>query len=465
MMYQSRSLATRFSLISVLLLAMPVAAPAQNATTVQLPTFGVAVDADGVLRMKTFADPGGRLHAARIAAAKGRLPGDVTAWSDVRKISLRRLEAAIERTLAAGEKPDDILSHLAGLQRVQYVFFLPDERDVVLAGPAEGFVPDGAGRAVGITTGKPVILLDDLLVALRVFAPGTGHRPFVGCTIDPSPDGLKRLTDFQKTIPRAIPQRARPMMAGRIAKGMNEALGSANVRVFGVPPNTHFAQVLVEADYRMKLIGIGLEPPPVKMVTFASALKSAQHGGLQRWWFTPDYACVRVTTDRTAMELVGQGVQLQSEDKVIGPGGRLVNSAAPPNPASELFTLAFTRKFPEIASVRPVYAQLRNMIDLTIVAAFLRSEDYYGRAGWDARLLGDAGALPAQTASTPKKAPCAVNSFWKGSRLYSAAGGGVSILPLESLKASNLLPDEGDKLAGRAAQTKRAIPADRWWWD
>ena len=29
------------------------------ATTVQLPTFGVAVDADGVLALKSFPDPGG----------------------------------------------------------------------------------------------------------------------------------------------------------------------------------------------------------------------------------------------------------------------------------------------------------------------------------------------------------------------------------------------------------------------
>jgi hypothetical protein len=458
-------LATVLVAVTVIAAVDPADLLAQGATTVQLPTFGVAVDADGVLTVKTYRDPGGRLHAARIAAARRELPGDVAAPADMRKISLRRLEAAIRGRLSAGDKPDDAMRHLAGLQRLQYVFYLPDERDVVVAGPAEGFVPDGSGRMVGMTSGRPVILLEDLLVALRIFPPKSSHRPFVGCTIDPTRDGLTRLMQFQKTIPRAIPQRARASAATQIAKGMSGALGMADVRLFGVPANTHFAEVLVEADYRMKLIGIGVEPPPVRMVTFATSLKSAQHGGLQRWWFTPNYKCVKVTADRNAMELVGQGVQLQSEDKVIGPGGGLVNSAARENPASDLYTAAFTKKYPEIAAASPVFAQLRNMIDLTIAAAYLRAEDYYGRSGWDAALLLDRSALPTDTVPTPKKAPCAVNSFWKGSRLFSPAGGGVSITPTDALHKSNLLPDEDGRLRSQQTQTAGTVPADRWWWD
>ena len=40
-------------------------------------TFGVAVDAAGVLSVKTLNDPDGRLRAQRIAAAKQGLPADV----------------------------------------------------------------------------------------------------------------------------------------------------------------------------------------------------------------------------------------------------------------------------------------------------------------------------------------------------------------------------------------------------
>lgn len=44
-----------------------------------------------------------------------------------------------------------------------------------------------------------------------------------------------------------------------IAAGLKENLGLQVVSIDGISPQTHFAQVLVEADYRMKLIGIGLE--------------------------------------------------------------------------------------------------------------------------------------------------------------------------------------------------------------
>ena len=47
-----------------------VAAPPLTATTVQLPTFGVAIDAAGVLSVTTFEDPTGQLHADRVQAAR-----------------------------------------------------------------------------------------------------------------------------------------------------------------------------------------------------------------------------------------------------------------------------------------------------------------------------------------------------------------------------------------------------------
>src|SRR5690606_10415609 len=171
----------------------------------------------------------------------------------------------LARRLAAGESPDDAMQHLAGLLRVRYVFLLPDEKDIVIAGPAEGWLEDASGRAVGITTGRPVLELADLAAALRTFAPGTRERPFVGCTIDPDPEALKRLVEVQKKLPRVVPAAQRQRVAAELQQASQEALGLANVRVFGVPANTHMAQVMVEADYRMKLIGIGLEPPPVKM--------------------------------------------------------------------------------------------------------------------------------------------------------------------------------------------------------
>ncbi len=41
---------------------------------------------------------------------------------------------------------------LAGLTKIDYVLLYPESNEIVIAGPAEGFVEDSTGRVVGIET-------------------------------------------------------------------------------------------------------------------------------------------------------------------------------------------------------------------------------------------------------------------------------------------------------------------------
>ena len=177
----------------------------------------------------------------------------------MRKISLNRLEQAIldhQSTLT------DEMRYLAGLLRVRYVFYYPDSKDIVLAGPAEGWVPDAGGRIVGITSGRPVVQLQDIVVALRAFPSSGNATPLIGCSIDSTPEGQVAMKNFLRGN-RPDPNNIEPFV-----ESLRNALGYQIVSVYGVAPSTHFAQVMVEADYRMKLIGIGLERPPVKLVSY-----------------------------------------------------------------------------------------------------------------------------------------------------------------------------------------------------
>jgi hypothetical protein len=165
------------------------------------------------------------------------------------------------------------------------------------------------------------------------------------------------------------------------------------------------------------------------------------------------------------MELVGEAVRLLAEDKPVGPDGQLAPAAAKPSKASELFTTAFTRKYPEIASRSPVYAQLRNLIDMLVAAAFIRQQDFYGQAGWTLGVFGDERTLPVQTVPAAQRVPCVVNSVWKGNRLLSPAGGGVSIRADEALRPDRLRSDEDGKLADRYRDISPPADQSRWWWD
>src|SRR5262249_19822697 len=111
---------------------------------------GVVVDAEGVLRLQNFPDPGGQLARKRIGEARANLNADVVRPSKLRKVSLNRLEAAVRTQLDKKQAPTEEMQYLAGITRVQYLFYYPDTKDIVLAGPAEGWAADPSGRICGI---------------------------------------------------------------------------------------------------------------------------------------------------------------------------------------------------------------------------------------------------------------------------------------------------------------------------
>ena len=418
------------------------------------------VDQDGVAHREAVGDPRGQLSLAKLNAAKRALNPELGKKSPLRKISLNRLEQAVEAVLAGGGKLPDEMKYLAGLSRIQYVFFYPDSGDIVLAGPAEGWFEDLTGRVVGVNNGRPALLLEDLIVALRAYGPGKSESPMIGCSIDPTQQGLAKMQEFLASINPS------PNDEQMIVDGLHKAMGLQTVRVLGVSPNTHLAQVMVEADYRMKLIGIGLEKTGVRQfVTYVDKASPTGTNGLQRWYFVPNYECVRVSEDHEAMEMVGDGVKLVGENEFVGANGQRTKSGSSSR-ASTAFTSSFTKFYGEIARRSPVYAQLRDVIDMAVAAAFIQHEGYYAKAGWDMQLFGDESRFPVEVYHAPSKVDTVVTSIWKGNRLMTPVAGGVHVEAAMALKLENLLKDnEGKVEKARQATKLDHLEAGQWWWD
>ena len=119
---------------------------------------------------------------AKIAA--GDLPANSTG---LRMISLPRLERAVRQRHALGLQPTDAMRYLGGLRRIDYVFVYPTTGDLVIAGPAEAWRLDEAGRPVGVDSGQPILWLDDLVACWRAVTHGDG---IFGCSIDPRAENL-----------------------------------------------------------------------------------------------------------------------------------------------------------------------------------------------------------------------------------------------------------------------------------
>ena len=427
------------------------------------PFSGVAVDADGVLKRVEAQDTTGQLMQTRVEQAKAQLGGDVFAPSKLRKVSLTRLIKLMNQATASGEGPDEVMQSLAGLTRVKYVFYYPETKDIVLAGPAEGWVDTPDGRVVGWNSGQPILQLEDLAVALRTFAPNGKKNPLVYCSIDPTQEGLQRMQQFLSQMGRQIG----PGDEQFIVENLRNSLGLQVITVGGVPADTHFAQVLVEADYRMKLIGIGLEEAPVNIASFVSMADPATvaRNALQRWYFVPDYQRIKVAADGLAAEFVGSGVKLVGEDEVVSEaGGR--EGTARQSGASKKFTTSFTKNYNALAERAPVYGQLRNCVDLLVAAAFIQQQDLYGQAEVDLGAIGDEGSYAVETYNAPTQVATAVNSMWKGRRLMTPVGGGVEISASQAVKAENRVADaDGAVAKAKASIDLSSLPANQWWWD
>ncbi|MBN2216380.1 MAG: DUF1598 domain-containing protein [Pirellulales bacterium] len=423
---------------------------------------GVYVDAEGVLHKRVVRDPDGHLMRERISAARTAIDTDVFARSKLRKISLNRLEAALRANQGV---PTDAMRYLAGLQRIHYVFYYPESKDIVLAGPAQGWVTNLTGRVVGAFNGRPTIQLQDLAVALRAFPPSGTQTSLIGCSIDPTPEGLARLEQFKRQV-AAEYARNPNVPVETIVNGIRQALGKQTVTITGVSPKTHFAQILVEADYRMKLIGLGMEKPPVRMASYVDRASHSRVAGnaMQRWYFLPDYQCVRVTENGLAAELVGDGVKLIGEDEMVtGQGDR--KKAAKGNRASRLFVNDFTVKYPKLAERSPIFAELRNLIDMAVMAALIQHEGYYEKSGWDLGILGDESQFKLETYTAPKTVETAVTARFKGSTLMTPLGGGVHIEPTLALDSENLLTDDAERLESAHQQLAPKLAEGQWWWD
>lgn len=429
---------------------------------------GVVVDANGVMQRSVVQDPTGELTRQRIAQSLAGLEGDLSKPSKLRKVSLTRLERILAEKIAAGSGADDVMKHLAGLTKIEYVFCYPETRDIVLAGPAEPWADDLTNRTRGVESGRPVLELEDLVTALRAFPPGgAGNEPLIYCSIDPTPEGLQNMQQFLSQR-HFNPTRKPTVQETRFfVEQLRERLGMQVVTVGGIPASTHFAQVMVEADYRMKLIGIGLEQPPVRLTSYVKRANPAMvaRNAMQRWYFVPDYECLKVSDDGLAMEVVGEGVKLIGEDEFVGQDGSR-SSSGRSNRASDAFVKTFTKMYPKLAERSPIYAQLRNCIDLAVAAAFVQQHDLYGQAEWTMPVFSSEEQFPVETYNAPQQVATAVNSMWKGNTLMTPIGGGVEMRPTWALRSENLLTEETSEVSAKRAELKAPqLAEDQWWWD
>lgn len=397
---------------------------------------GVYLDADGKVQCRQVDEARelqamrARTRAAQIAARDPKLA----------YLSLPRLFAQLRLLREANKEIPEELRYLGGLTRIQYVFVFPEEKDLVIAGPAEPWrvireQGDSTEYVVGTRTGRPVLQLDDLIVALRTAEEGRGK--LFGCGIYPSPDSVKIADEIRQRM--ATRPRAERM------KAMAYALGPQEVRIFGTRNDTRLAFICVAADYELKRFAMGLDQSPVPGVgNGVDHSRSAAN----KYWFEASFEPLHVSKDGNAYEIRGQRLLVRAGGFDFDPRGATDKAIA--------FAAQFTKKVPSLATAVPLFAELQNVSDEALLGNLIRRDRLAEKAGWDDAWMMDARSFPVATVPVPRTAQTLV-SFTNG----SIVAGGV-MLTLDPWASENSRQSDDVSLAPAREQfatLRKAYPS------
>jgi hypothetical protein len=433
-------------------------------TLEKFPT-GVWVDPQGVLRPLMKEARTGDLAKLRATSQQRVAKDDPRQASPLRMISLTRLEKQIEMNAALGQGMDDAMKYLAGLRRIEYVFVYPETGDLVVAGPAGDWTTGVENRVVSSDTGEPIVRLDDLVVIFRhMMASRDAH---FGCMINPRQESLKKALDFLTEASK------HPLHDGDAARKayaaqFRAAVGKQDIEIFGgLDPQTRAARTMVEADYRMKLVGMGLEEGVPGVKTYMSLIKSPpKELSTLRWWFTLNYDSIQTSQDHLAFNIRGQGVKVESENEHLTAQGERVHTGDS-EPLNRQFTESFTKHFDELCAKYPIYAELRNICDLALAASLIREEGLADKLNWHLAYFGDPQAFAVERCAAPKEVDSVVNyRVIDRAHFVAQVSGGVEVKTSELVSRKAIQVESYPQLQGkRPNSAAKPQSADRWWWD
>lgn len=293
-----------------------------------------------------------------------------------RAVSLRRLSADLE----AG-KP----AALQGLTRLDGYITDQDNHDIVLWGLAE--------------SDQPELHVEDLIVALRAAHGRYGERR----------DGRSYFTTPLISIDPD------PIVSGKLKKirlggpGADEAFGELckspqTVRIEGMPRDTRLAKLLVDADYRMKMVGQGTVKLPI-----ASPFPSQHEVRIRKWrelvasggkmppyntrfWFQAGSFNYQVTGNSDTVFVDTAQVVLNDEDQILK-GGKLTASGNT-DAITRAFVCAWTNRMEDIYRAEPIWRDMHNVFRHFAVARIIKDRDAFAQTDFASEFLLDRYVIP-----------------------------------------------------------------------
>ncbi len=414
---------------------------------------GVSIRPDGVLQSASQEEQTQALAdlRARMIGPKGELNQP----ANRRLISLKNLQKVVLASVEQNQPlPEEVL-FLGGLTRIENILVYPERQDIVLSGPSEPWKVGADGSVVGAKSGRPVLHLDDLLCAFRtVFS---ARKTGISVSIEPTEEGTMKLERLLKQASKMANSNLRLLEPALV-----EAFGPQQIKLEGVPADSHMARVILAADYKMKLYGMNLSKAPV--AGLPSYLEMVSHQGnltqLQsRWWMACDYSAIEHSQNRMAWKITGPGIKTLTEREQVSLDGSFKQTGKA-DPVAKKWADLFTKKIDELATKDTVFGELRNVMDMCIVAALIESQDLQALSHCNlTSLMGDSAKVALAKFQIPSTIDpqCSFIQTVKG--WVVTASGGVMVDSWEI--ASHVKAN--DAVAGALESGSNWAQADRIW--
>jgi hypothetical protein len=288
------------------------------------------------------------------------------------------------------------------------------------------------------------------------------------CSINPRREGLANIALFV-----AESNKRGPLAPGAVegwTRKLEQQLALQDIVVAGVPLDSRVARVIVEADYRMKLIGIGKLDSSVGIPSYFDLLppelqKNSPETTALRWWMTMKYDAVLHSTEKDVYEIQGTSVLCQSEDEMIAADGERVHTGKS-EATNRLFAQNFTKAFAQLAAHDPIFGDLQNVFDLALVAALIRQDKLDEKTGWDRGVFAADGAYRTEELEPPKSVMSVVNHrVYPGGNVVVQVAGGVRGDLMTVVTDSKLYKETARLASIRSRGQANNLPEGRWWWD
>jgi hypothetical protein len=215
----------------------------------------------------------------------------------------------------------------------------------------------------------------------------------------------------------------------------------------------------------MKRIAMKLDRSPVKgLPSYVDMIKgrSVRADVNPRWWLACDYEPLARSEDGLSWEIRGGGVKAMTENEIVQADGSL-KQAGTVDPMAQKWADLLTERYDSLSTQDPVFGELRNIMDMCVVAALIRQQDMLETAELElATLVGDdEKSLDVDVWHTPKQVAPQCSFLRTRSGWVITASGGVDVDSWNTAHKSVVDP------AVKEARLKGAHPDQQtsFWWN